>query len=468
MTFIPFARLSLLVAAALTVVSSVHATESMRIPANKNETMRVEAQQENPSVHQVAKRTMLGRQDAGLVNFAYYVNWAIYAGLGNFMPTDIVPDHLTHILYSFADIDPATGHLTLSDEWADEQITFDGDDTTEAGTNLYGCLKQMYKMKLAKRSLKVLLSVGGYTWSQEGHFGFVTNDAARAQFVTDAVQLIEDYGFDGIDLDFEFPANADEGTGYGKLFTELRAAFDTLQTTKGDAEPYQLTVAVSSGAANYANLDVPTMDAALSYWNLMAYDYSGAWLDFVANQANVIPDGVNNVSTKQALDWYAGAGATTNKMVLGIPIYGRGFEETDGLGATYNGVGAGTTDPGVWAYKNLPFAGAEVFENTTSISSYSYDSAKREWISYDTPAISAAKGQYAADNGLAGTMFWELSTDKVGEDSLVTAAAGKLGTLDATENHINFPNSKWDNIKNNLGQSTTRRSHMRRTRAVSL
>ncbi|KAL1699443.1 glycoside hydrolase family 18 protein [Schizophyllum commune] len=462
------ARLSLLAAVALSVVSSVSATESMKIPSNKNETMRIQAQQENPKVNQVSKRTMLGRQDAGKVNLAYYVNWAIYDGLGNFMPTDIVTDDLTHILYSFADIDPATGHLFLSDEWADEQITFDGDDTSEAGNNLYGCLKQMYKFKLAKRSLKVLLSVGGYTWSQDGHFGFVTNDAARAQFVKDAVQLIEDYGFDGIDLDFEFPASAEEGTGYGKLFAELRTAFDDLQKQKGDAQPYQLSVAVSSGESNYQFLDVKTMDAALNYWNLMAYDYSGAWLDFVANQANVYPDGINNVSTQQALDWYAGAGATTDKVVLGIPVYGRGFEDTDGLGATYNGVGTGTTQEGVWSYENLPFDGAEVFENTTSISSYSYDKTKRQFISYDTPAIAGAKGQYTVDKGLAGTMFWELSTDKTGQDSLVTAAAAKLGSLDTTENHINYPNSKWDNIKNNLGQATARRSHMRRTRSNSL
>ena len=68
------ARLSLLAAVALSVVSSVSATESMKIPSNKNETMRIQAQQENPKVNQVSKRTMLGRQDAGKVNLAYYVN----------------------------------------------------------------------------------------------------------------------------------------------------------------------------------------------------------------------------------------------------------------------------------------------------------------------------------------------------------------------------------------------------------
>ena len=82
------------------------------------------------------------------------------------------------------------------------------------------------------------------------------------------------------------------------------------------------------------------------------------------------------------------------------------------------------------------------------------------------------KSQYIADNGLAGAMFWELSGDKVGADSLVGLSANAFGTLDQTPNHIScvsvfasfvgrgaelkflfrYPNSKWDNIRSNMGQ----------------
>lgn len=127
----------------------------------------------------------------------------------------------------------------------------------------------MYLLKLKQRNLKVLLSVGGYTYSQDGNFAFVTDETARATFVTDAVQLIEDYGFDGIDIDYEYPTTTDLGEGFAALYTSLRKAFDDLQTQKGDSTPYLLTAAVSAGAANYAYLDVPQMDAALDYWNLM-------------------------------------------------------------------------------------------------------------------------------------------------------------------------------------------------------
>lgn len=81
-------------------------------------------------------------------------------------------------------------------------------------------------------------------------------------------------------------------------------------------------------------------------------------------------------------------------------------------------------------------AGATVFENTTDVSSYSYDAVKQELVSYDTPNIVKLKTQYINSKGLAGSMFWELSTDKVGADSLVGTSASLLGTLDQTPNHI--------------------------------
>lgn len=52
--------------------------------------------------------------------------------------------------------------------------------------------------------------------------------------------------------------------------------------------------------------------------------------------------------------------------------------------------------------------GASVFENTTDISSYSYDSSKMELVSYDTPHIATLKAQYVVSNGMAGQMFWDV------------------------------------------------------------
>ncbi len=71
------------------------------------------------------------------------------------------------------------------------------------------------------------------------------------------------------DLDFEYPSNSAQGQGFADLFTELRTAFDNLASSKGDSTPYILSAAVSAGPANYANLVVPQMNSALTFWNLM-------------------------------------------------------------------------------------------------------------------------------------------------------------------------------------------------------
>lgn len=148
-------------------------------------------------------------------------------------------------------------------------MIFPGDDPSEPGNNLYGCLKQVrievtqshvialtkfvqfYLLKLKQRNLKILLSIGGGTNSQNGDFSFVTDATKRATFVTSAVSMIENYGFDGIDLDFEYPNSTASGEGFASLLTSLRTAFDNLQATKGDSTPYELTVSFADSVLTH-------------------------------------------------------------------------------------------------------------------------------------------------------------------------------------------------------------------------
>ncbi|KAK7691604.1 hypothetical protein QCA50_005003 [Cerrena zonata] len=437
-------RVFLLLAVGFTALLAVNATQVMHRPDNFQSTPHkfAEGDAEPKTIFKRAAAT-------GKVQAAYFTNWGIYGA--NFQPTDIDPSSLSHILYAFADVSPDTGVISLTDSWSDEQKHFPGDSWDDTGNNLYGCLKQLYLLKLKNRNLKVTLSIGGWTYSQSGHFNFVTDAGKRTTFVNSAVQLIKDYGFDGIDIDFEYPSNAAQGQGFADLLTSLRSALDSFAQSNGDTEQYLLTAAVAAGAENYANLVIPQMDKALSYWNLMAYDYAGSWLTFSDNQANLFGGVRTGVSTDAAIRFYVAHGATASKIVMGIPLYGRAFENTNGIGQAYNGIGPGTIEAGVYSYTALPLAGAQVFENLTDVTSYSYDSAKKELVSYDTPHIAQLKAQYVASNSLAGSMFWDLSTDKKGSDSLVGTTAGVYGALDQTQNHIHFPNSKWDNIRSNMG-----------------
>ncbi|CAE6524937.1 Endochitinase 1 [Rhizoctonia solani] len=394
-------------------------------------------------------------EKGGKVNMAYYTNWAIYGR--KYTPLDIKTDFLTHIYYAFADTDPVTGKATLTDLWSDQQITYPGDDNTATGNNLYGNLKQLYLLKQKKRSLKTILSFGGWTYSQAGHFNFATNATSRATFVKSAIQLLEDNGFDGLDIDWEYPAAGEQAEGFVALLKETRAGLDAHAQSKGDKVPYELTAAVPAGAQNYQNLKVKEMDQYLTYWNLMGYDYSGSWSTVSDYLANVYGGELSGVSTSATTEWYLKAGANKEKFVIGMPIYGRGFENTDGLHKPFNGTGPGTWEAGVYDYKALPFANATVYNDLKNIASYSYDPVKKELISYDTPTITAAKSSWLSGQGLAGAMFWELSADKNGTDSLVRTAAKTMAKLDNTENHLNYPGSQFDNVK--AGMKISKRGH---------
>ena len=91
--------------------------------------------------------------------------------------------------------------MFLSDEWADVQFQYPG-DVASNGTVLYGNFNQLFKLKQANRNLKVVLSVGGWSFRENFKTALATN-TTRARFATSSLQLIADLGLDGIDVDWE-------------------------------------------------------------------------------------------------------------------------------------------------------------------------------------------------------------------------------------------------------------------------
>lgn len=384
---------------------------------------------------------------SGYKNILYFTNWGIYGA--NYQPQQLPASQVTHVLYAFADIG-SDGEVKSSDTYADLQKHWSTDSWNDVGNNAYGCVKQLYLLKKKNRSMKVLLSIGGWTYSPK--FAPIAATAAgRQKFASSAVTLVKDWGFDGIDIDWEYPTNPTEAQNFILLLQACRQALDTYAAQYAPGYHFLITVASPAGPQNYANMDLAGMDPWVDAWNLMAYDYAGSWDSTSGHQANIYANAANPAATKfntnQAVSDYVAKGVPARKIVMGLPLYGRSFESTSGIGQPYNGIGAGSIQSGVWLYRDLPRSGATEVYDDVAKASYSYDAASKELISYDTAASAATKAQYLVQKGLGGAVFWEASGDRTGAQSLVGTLATKMGALDSTQNLLSYPASQFDNIR---------------------
>ncbi len=194
----------------------------------------------------------------------------------------------------------------------------------------------------------------------------------------------------------------------------------------------------------------------------MGFDYSGAWDTIAAHSANIYGDESNPLSTpfntSSAIAYYTEIGCVPPpKINLGSPLYAHAFANTAGPGKPFNGTGsAGSFGiAGIWDYKALPVSGynATVHNLREVGASYSYDAKQKYMISYDTPTIAKKKAEYVQKQGLGGSMWWEVSMDKSGDESLIGTTVktyGGSGGLEKSENHLNYPDSMYDNLREGM------------------
>ncbi|MCJ1412377.1 hypothetical protein MMC19_006471 [Ptychographa xylographoides] len=199
------------------------------------------------------------------------------------------------------------------------------------------------------------------------------------------------------------------------------------------------------------------MEPHLDFFNLMAYDFAGTWDATAGHQSNIYPSVSNPTSTpfsiSAAIDYYLGQSIPASKIVLGMPLYGRAFEGTQGLGKPFSGGGGGSWENGVWDFKALPLTGAKELVDEEAAASYSFDEGKRVLVSYDNAALTRRKLEYIKSEGLGGAMWWESSADRTGSRSLVALAFDglkSLGKMDQAENTLSYPQSKYDNLRNGM------------------
>ncbi|QUC17248.1 uncharacterized protein UV8b_01489 [Ustilaginoidea virens] len=394
----------------------------------------------------------------GLKTLGYYGNWDIYAA--KYFVTDIPAERFTHLSYAFSNIKTETGEVVLSDEWADLQYAYPGDNTKAPGTNVYGNVKQLYLLKKKYRNFKTTLSIGG--WSYRMNFSpMLASRAKRETFVKSAVKLVEDLGFDGLDVDYEYVKDRNEAVQMADLLRRLREALDDLAKRTAPGYKFILSYASPAGPEHYKQLAFDRMNEWIDYYSFMGLDYMSAGVSKNSGfMGNVFLDKKNPAATEyetqSGIEYYINQGKVpSSKILLQNAIYGRAFNETKGIGRPYKGAGleGSLGSAGIWRYRDLPIKESKdlkIVNDKAVIGSYSYNKTAEYLISYDTAEIAKLKAQYTRKMKLAGTSWWEVSQDRTDDLSLVKTTIdeyGGLGALEKSPNNLKYPNSKYDNLR---------------------
>ena len=289
---------------------------------------------------------------ADKVVVAYVTSW-----------TATVPDPavMTHLNYAF-------GHVN---------DTFDGVRIDNPSR-----LQQMVALKRQNPDLKVLLSIGG--WGSGRFSEMASTSHRRKAFAADCRRVADEFGLDGIDIDWEYPTQSSAGISsspddthnFTLLVHNLREALGT----------DRLLTCATVASARY--IDFPACIDQLDMVNVMAYDMASA----PKHHSALYPSDISGwMTTSAAIDAHLAAGIPPEKLVMGMPLYGRG----------------------TMGYCERPdtLSGVTQHFHPQSMVPYLTDHEGHVVMGYEDERSLAIKCQYIIDHRLLGGMYWEYGGD---------------------------------------------------------
>jgi chitinase len=320
-------------------------------------------------------------------------------------PGQIDARALTRINYAFANI--ANGRMVTGFAADPQNFAF------------------LQSLKQQNPDLSVLVSVGGWLWST--NFSDVALTAqSRAVFIRSVMDFLAQYQLDGLDIDWEYPGMRGAGhkfrsvdkQNFTLLLKELRARF-TAETAKTHRRLY-LTFAAGASDEFLANTEMEKAQQYVDTVNLMAYDYYEASSDqMTGNHAPLFtnPGDPKKISADDSVKAFEKAGVPADKIILGMPFYGRMWGQVP---ATNHGLfQPGKQVPNAYAPYSvivssmLDHGYARFWDEKASVP-YLYNAEKQVFVSYEDPQSIAAKCEYVVAHHLGGVMFWEYSNDPSG------------------------------------------------------
>jgi chitinase len=326
---------------------------------------------------------------------------------------------LSHINYAFARIKDGR----VVDSEGNSQTVESNADPTAAMSRTRENFRALRAIKARHPGLKTLISIGG--WGADGFSDAALTEQSRKLFAVSAVEFMKAGGFDGIDMDWEYPSNdmasikarPDDKHNFTLMLRALRQELTVAAASEQPAtkQPYLLTIAAGAGQYYIDGIELPQVAEVVDFINLMTYDFYNGWATLSGHHANlfVSPADPKGDSADSTVLRFMKQGAPRAKLVLGTAFYGRGVR-----GVTKTNAGlmqqALPKSNFVKSYREITSEmlgkpGWTRYWDDVAKVPYLYNGDT--FLSYEDPESIAHKARYVRQHDLLGVMFWESSQD---------------------------------------------------------
>ena len=374
----------------------------------------------------------------------YYQQWSVYSP--NYHLTHVPVERLTHLFYQSADVDQS-GTVVPGDLWADLQSLYP--EFSDDGDEYAGSFSLLKRLRARQPTLRILITIGG--WGREKHFSrLAATEEGRQRIAQSAVAFMQQYEFDGIDIDWPFPARYADVPGtfsdadpqnYLLLMQAIRAVLDR------EAPDALLTTTLTYPQSFEISWPVGSLAKSVDFINLHAAYLHGSWDKTTQHMAPLYAPS-SQFSVDAIVSHLLQGGIPPQKIIIGITPFGSGWQ---GVGTVNNGLfqparemslgswEVGDSRTGIYRRAHiqglLEDKGYVEYWDPEAKATYLYNPHRHggHFISYESRESIEEKINYARAKKLLGLGIREMHNDVAGRDSVLSIVHGEI-----------YP---WDHVK---------------------